>query len=296
MLRRRHSAKPWVRPALSAIALLGTLLTGYLTVLKWTGGSALCPTEGCKTVLTSPYAEVWGLPLALFGCGAYALVGLGAGLPLLLRGDTPEGLESNWEQRTWMPLFLLTTAMVGLSGYLVYLLVSELQSFCLYCAVSALLSFSLWILVLIGNRWEDTGGLFFNGALVTMAVLVFSGFLGSPGVAQPSASSGEIVVARPSSPAAIALAQHLNDSGAAMYGAYWCPHCQDQKKLFGTEGAQAIPYIECDAGGKNAQPEKCRGAGIDGFPTWIIGEQVLSGTQSLEELAEASGYGGSRAF
>lgn len=296
MPRRRHSAKPWVRPSLSAIALLGTLLTGYLTVLKLTGGSALCPTAGCTAVLTSAYAEVFGLPLALFGCGAYALVGLSAGLPPLLRGDQPEGLESDWEQRTWMPLFLLATAMVGLSGYLVYLLVVELQSFCLFCVASALLSLGLWVILLVGHRWEDTGGLWFNGALMTLAVLVFSTFLGGPGLARSAPPQGGVVITQPSSPAAIALAQHLSDSGAVMYGAYWCPHCQDQKKLFGQAGAKAIPYVECDASGENPQPEKCRAAGIDGFPTWVIGGQMLSGTQDLADLAEASGYLGSRAF
>ena len=29
-----------------------------------------------------------------------------------------------------------------------------------------------------------------------------------------------------------------------MYGAYWCPHCQAQKKVFG-ESFQYVPYVEC---------------------------------------------------
>ncbi|HEY9888334.1 MAG TPA: hypothetical protein V6D02_08030, partial [Candidatus Obscuribacterales bacterium] len=29
------------------------------------------------------------------------------------------------------------------------------------------------------------------------------------------------------------LAQHLTAQGATMYGAFWCPHCADQKELFG---------------------------------------------------------------
>ena len=133
-----------------------------------------------------------------------------------------------------------------------------------------------------------------------MAVLVVSTFLGAPSAAQsstplaraPYQAPYQIVVTQPSSPAAIALAEHLAGSNAVMYGAYWCPHCQEQKKLFGAEGAEIIPYIECDADGKDAQPEKCRAAQIDGFPTWIVNGEILSGTQSLEALAEASGFDG----
>jgi hypothetical protein len=28
------------------------------------------------------------------------------------------------------------------------------------------------------------------------------------------------------------LAQHLAETGGVMYGAYWCPHCADQKAMF----------------------------------------------------------------
>jgi thiol-disulfide isomerase/thioredoxin len=29
------------------------------------------------------------------------------------------------------------------------------------------------------------------------------------------------------------FAECLKSKGAVFYGAFWCPHCQDQKKLFG---------------------------------------------------------------
>ena len=29
-----------------------------------------------------------------------------------------------------------------------------------------------------------------------------------------------------------ALAKHLTKTGAVMYGAYWCPYCSQQKKIF----------------------------------------------------------------
>ena len=50
------------------------------------------------------------------------------------------------------------------------------------------------------------------------------------------------------SPAALPLpppTQRLRDSGARMYGAFWCSHCYDQKQAFGAEAMAAFPYVEC---------------------------------------------------
>ena len=81
-----------------------------------------------------------------------------------------------------------------------------------------------------------------------------------------------------------------------MYGAFWCPHCHDQKQLFGKEAFSQINYIECDPKGKNPQPDVCQAEGVKGYPTWKINGQSVSGTQSLEELAQMSGYQGARNF
>lgn len=41
-----------------------------------------------------------------------------------------------------------------------------------------------------------------------------------------------------------AFARCLSDRGVKMYGAYWCPHCQDQEKEFSASFEYA-PYVEC---------------------------------------------------
>ena len=84
------------------------------------------------------------------------------------------------------------------------------------------------------------------------------------------------------------LAKCLTAQGAKMYGAYWCGHCQNQKKMFG-EDFQYVNYIECDAQGENANPEECSKAGIGGDLTWIISGEQYPGEQSLEKLKELSG-------
>ena len=81
-----------------------------------------------------------------------------------------------------------------------------------------------------------------------------------------------------------------------MYGAFWCSHCHEQKQLFGKEAFKQIDYIECDPKGKNPQPNLCQAAKVASYPTWVINGQSVSGTQSLEKLAQMSGYTGARNF
>ncbi|MEL7054580.1 MAG: hypothetical protein AAGM45_22750, partial [Cyanobacteria bacterium J06588_5] len=86
------------------------------------------------------------------------------------------------------------------------------------------------------------------------------------------------------------------DVGAKMYGAYWCPHCFDQKQLFGQVAYKDMPYIECAEDGKNNQAALCASEGIRQYPIWRVNGVELAGTQTLETLAEASGYTGSTDF
>ncbi|MBW4486580.1 MAG: hypothetical protein KME12_02200 [Trichocoleus desertorum ATA4-8-CV12] len=85
------------------------------------------------------------------------------------------------------------------------------------------------------------------------------------------------------------LAQHLQQTGAKMYGAYWCPHCADQKALF-ESAVTAVPYVECDPKGEKPQPDLCQAKQIEGYPTWEIEGYFYPGTRSLLELAALSGY------
>ena len=64
-----------------------------------------------------------------------------------------------------------------------------------------------------------------------------------------------------------AFAKCLTDNGAKMYGAYWCPHCKEQKAEFG-DAWDEVNYIECSLLGGKGQTEVCAKAGITGYPTW----------------------------
>lgn len=85
------------------------------------------------------------------------------------------------------------------------------------------------------------------------------------------------------------LATHLKNTGAVMYGAYWCPHCAEQKEWF-QEAIDLVPYVECDPNGEKSQAQLCRDKNIQGYPTWEINGQFYPGTQTLAELAELSNF------
>lgn len=298
---RSKRSTPWIhrwsRPIMAAIATIGAVGTGYLTVVKLTQGTAACPTNGCDVVLSSPYATVFGLPLTLFGFLGYLSMIVFAVAPLFVNSPEQKKLRSNLEKLTGLLLFAGGTAMMVFSGYLMYLLAFVIKAVCIYCVASASLSTSLFVLALIGLEWEDIGQLFFTGIVVAM--LVFVGTLGVyANVNNPSTASkvGDYAMTTSSGADEIALAQHLKQTGAKMYGAFTCPHCQNQKQLFGKEAASQLNYIECHPKGKNARPDLCQAAKIQGFPTWEINGKFYQGEKTLQELADLSGYQGSRKF
>jgi uncharacterized membrane protein/glutaredoxin len=311
----RNRSLPWIyqksRWLIGAIALLGLALTTYLTLIKLTGNSALCLAggDGCNIALSSAYATVFGLPLSLYGVVAYFLMAVLALVPSVVRPEAKSQRDrlENW---TWNLLLIGATGMTAASSYLVYILAFELHVFCPYCMASATFSVSLFLLTLFGRLWEDWGQVVFTGLIVAIVTIV-----GTLGVyaneTPPALIDGRIPIpalktapkpgvgweiATTSTAPEIALAQHLRQTGAKMYGAYWCPHCSEQKLLFGNPAFSQIDYVECDRKGKNSQTVLCQEKGIHSFPTWEIAGELHEGIQTLEKLAQLSRYEGTQDF
>ncbi|MES2315839.1 MAG: hypothetical protein V4486_03885 [Patescibacteria group bacterium] len=78
----------------------------------------------------------------------------------------------------------------------------------------------------------------------------------------------------------------LKDQGATFYGAFWCPHCQAQKKLFGTS-VKLLPYVECSTADANGQTQICIDKKVQSYPTWEFKDgSRLTGEVPLAQLAE----------
>ena len=293
-------SQPWIhrnsRFIIAGMAAVGAVITAYLAIEKLTGGTVVCPVADCDQVLESPYATVFGLPLALFGFLAYAGMGTMAIAPWLINPDSQKELRSKLENWSWLLIFVGSISMTIFSSYLMYIMTSEIKSLCIYCIASAICSLCLFVLALIGRSWEDIGQLIFAAIIVGMITMVGTFAVYAPIHSSTGNKQDVYRVTTTSTPTKVALAEHLTKIGAKMYGAYWCGHCQDQKKLFGQEAVSQLNYIECDPKGNNPQPNLCVATGIKVFPTWEINGKLPEGVVSLENLAKLSGYKGSTNF
>lgn len=78
----------------------------------------------------------------------------------------------------------------------------------------------------------------------------------------------------------------LKDKGAVFYGAFWCPHCQAQKKLFGSS-VKLLPYVECSTVDGQAQTQICIDKKVVSYPTWeFVDGSRLDGEIPLQQLAD----------
>mgnify|MGYP002031682199 CR=1 FL=1 len=85
------------------------------------------------------------------------------------------------------------------------------------------------------------------------------------------------------------FAQCVTDSGAKMYGAYWCSHCNQQKESLG-DSFYKINYVECSLPNNGGQTKICKDEGVESYPTWEFGDEIrMSGFVPLEKLAERTG-------
>ena len=81
------------------------------------------------------------------------------------------------------------------------------------------------------------------------------------------------------------FAQCLKASGAEFYGAFWCPHCQDQKKEFGS-AVKYLPYIEC-SNHDQTQTQICKDKKVESYPTWIFKDgSIVTGKMELTALRD----------
>lgn len=115
-----------------------------------------------------------------------------------------------------------------------------------------------------------------SNLVIAVVAVLFIAFvvwlIRTPGIQAPSKYDG--------------LATCIKDSGTTFYGAFWCPHCQAQKALFGT-AEKLLPYVECSTPDGSSQTQVCTDAKVTGYPTWVFKDgSRLSGEVSLADLAQ----------
>ena len=84
------------------------------------------------------------------------------------------------------------------------------------------------------------------------------------------------------------LAECMASKQVKMYGAYWCPHCADQKEILGK--SSRFVYVECGVPGSRAEQEQCIAQGVKLFPTWRFADGALTpGVFTAQELSDRTG-------
>lgn len=130
------------------LALVGFADAAYLTASHYAGAAAFCgPSGGCETVLTSEFATLGPVPLALIGAVYYAVASLAAWTPLEV-----------WSSRTAAFLAGLTGAGLAVTAVLFWLQASVIDAWCRFCLVSAAITTLLFAtaIYLVGPAARET--------------------------------------------------------------------------------------------------------------------------------------------
>ena len=128
-------------PLAAAVVALGGLADAvFLTVHHYTAEAVPCGADfDCGAVLSSSYAEIAGIPLAVFGAAAYFTA---FSLALL----TAFGRTS-----LWTIFGIQTILMAAFSAWLIYVQYALIHAWCQYCLISAATTFTLYLIYLISR-------------------------------------------------------------------------------------------------------------------------------------------------
>lgn len=261
-----------LRLATTIVAGLGAGLMAYLTRLHFSshGGDSFCDisTElSCDIVNKSLYSEVMGIPMAVLG--------------LVFFLSVIYVLWLNPVKKPWRVVLLFSIFSLIFGIYLSLIEHFVIGSICILCEASKLLMIVLVVMAAYGVKTRKEK-LPLNLVVLTVLVAVLFSWV-TYRIQKPPEAKKDYA----------AVAQCLKDNDVTMYGAYWCPNCQKQKRDFG-DAFKLLGEVECDPRGENAEPERCIEKEISKTPTWIQekdGEEVkrLLGHQKIEALAEAFG-------
>lgn len=111
------------------LAVIGILVSIYMTVYKLTDNNAMCLGSGdCSAVNASKYSVIYGnIPVALVGVFGYAVI---LGLHLL------ENRSDFWRRNSILYLFGMGLAGFLFTLYLIYVEFALIKAFCPFCLAS----------------------------------------------------------------------------------------------------------------------------------------------------------------
>jgi len=117
-----------LKQIITAMAIIGLLVSIYMTIYKLTDNDAMCiGSGGCSVVNSSRYSEVNGIPVAVLGILGYASI-----LALLFLENRPGFFRENGV----MMLFGVTLTGFLFTLYLIFVEVALIKAYCPFCLTS----------------------------------------------------------------------------------------------------------------------------------------------------------------
>ncbi len=127
--------------AILVLAAVGMTTATYDFIARTLGVPLFCPFagKGCDIVQSSPYAVLFGVPLAFLGILAFGAYLILAGLALRVGSVARRFLSA---------MLVLNVLEVGFMAYFVYVQVALIHAICSLCAFAAALNVAIGILIL----------------------------------------------------------------------------------------------------------------------------------------------------
>ena len=128
----------WLSRISIGLAVVGILVSAYMTIYKLTDNQSMClGNGGCSVVNSSIYSEVYGIPVAVIGIGGYGVI-----LAILLLQGRSQFLQDNGV----LLAFGLTLAGFIFTLYLIYVELALIHALCPFCITSQITITILFIL------------------------------------------------------------------------------------------------------------------------------------------------------
>jgi uncharacterized membrane protein len=130
-----------ITTALVALAIIGLLVSVYMTIYKITSNDSMCiGSKDCSVVNASRYSEIYGIPVAVFGVLGYA------GILAVLLLERNQGF---FKQNGNMLLFGLALTGFLFTLYLIFLEIALIKAYCPFCITSQVAMTIIFILSVI---------------------------------------------------------------------------------------------------------------------------------------------------
>jgi uncharacterized membrane protein len=137
------------RMGIALLSLGGVFLAAYLAMFKLGYlGELTCSIGSCEVVQLSSWAELLGIPVAVWGVAFYAAL-----FTVAFIGTFPRFADSS---AISLLLLTLTGWGVAFSAWLTYLELFVINAICMWCVVSAVLAVVLFALALLEMRERRT--------------------------------------------------------------------------------------------------------------------------------------------